>query len=474
LIRSALLPLCIAVALVTAGCLGGRPGDKTGAAASVPATVIELEHQDDGTRDVGRFAAAVRRLSHGTLEIRVRGNAYAGEIDYERSIIADVRAGRSAMGKVGARAWDLVGVKSFEPLVAPFAITSLAQEERVLRSPTARAMLASVRPLGLEGIAILPAELRYPVGVTRDALRPADFHDATVGIRPSGMARATFAALGGVARDIVPGGSYRGFDVVEQDTMTLSAAIGFANARSITANVPLWPRAQTIVMGRAGYDRLTDEQRNVLARAAAEAIAPQRRALEQDQATLLRGICRDAAPALLQAPPASVAALHRAVAPVLDGLRRDPAMAAALDAIDGMRAGSDALRCPPETATPAPADEPTPVDATWTADVTRAAYFAARPFDGEDHEANWGRLTMRLDKGRFRLENARFPGGHASGAYVVRDDELLMYPDASPNEGAGEIWRYRWSRYRGTLRLSRIDPQEVPTALLAVPWIEAG
>ena len=81
-----------------------------------------------------------------------------------------------------------MGDEDFTPLVTPFAITSLEQQERVLRSPAARNMLRSLGRPGLQGIALLPGELRYPAGVTRDAVRPADFRGATVGIRASGTA----------------------------------------------------------------------------------------------------------------------------------------------------------------------------------------------------------------------------------------------------------------------------------------------
>ena len=73
-----------------------------------------------------------------------------------------------------------MGDEDFTPLVTPFAITSLEQQERVLRFPAARNMLRSLGRPGLQGIALLPGELRYPAGVTRDAVRPADFRGATV------------------------------------------------------------------------------------------------------------------------------------------------------------------------------------------------------------------------------------------------------------------------------------------------------
>ena len=46
--------------------------------------------------------------------------------------------------------------------------------------------------------------------------------------------------------------------------------------RGVTANLPLWPRTQVVVMGQAAYDRLSDDQKHVLAKAARAAIGPSR------------------------------------------------------------------------------------------------------------------------------------------------------------------------------------------------------
>lgn len=464
------LPLRLActtalLAAIASGC-GGSPGDKSGASAREKVTVLELANHDNGPRDVGDFVAAVRRLSHGTLDIRIRSGVREEEVDYERAIIADVRRGRYALGKVGARAWDLAGVDSFAPLVAPFAITSMKQQERVLRSPLAREMLAGVERLGLRGVAILPGELRYPVGVSRDALSAADFRDAVVGIRPSGVADATFEALGGRARPVVAGAAYTSFDIVEQDVETLKGAAGLAEARSVTANLPLWPRAQTIVMGKAAYDRLSDEQRDALARAAIEAIGPATRTIADSNTGALSGLCGRDGLSLLSAAPKDAEGIRRAAAPVLADLRRGTGGAAALDAIDAMRSGTDTLRCG-DAPVAAPAEAvTTAVDGTWKADVTRKAYFAADP--GDDlNEENWGPQTLVLRNGRFTIENARFPADPTHGSYVVRGDRLVMHPDGEPG-----TWRYRWSRYRGTLRLRRGAPTDMPTALRALPWTE--
>jgi C4-dicarboxylate-binding protein DctP len=464
---------CWIVLLAATGC-GGGPADKAGGAGSDKVTVLQIASGDNGGRDIDIFMRTVSELSHGKLQIHERERSHADDVDYERRIVQDVRSGRVAMAKVSARAWDAVGVDDFTPLVAPFAITSLAQQERVLRSPIAGEMLGSVRRLGLRGIALLPGELRYPVGITRDAARPADFRGAVVGIRASSTAERTFAALGGRTRAFNADSSYDGLDLVEQDLQTLSGADGLPQVRSVTANLPLWPRTQAVVMNQAAYDRLTGEQKRILAAAARAAIVPSREAIVESGESGNAVVCTREEIALVRTTPADAAAFRRALEPVLARVRENTRTGAALAAIEGMRSGTDTVSCAGRRQQKLPAEHvKTKLDGTWKADVTRGAYFAARPDASEDDEAAWGPLRMTLDRGRFELKNARFPGHVTRGSYVVQRNRLLMSPEGTVQEGAGEIWHYRWSRYRDTIRLHRAARTDMPTALRAVPWVEA-
>jgi hypothetical protein len=90
----------------------------------------------------------------------------------------------------------------------------------------------------------------------------------------------------------------------------------------------------------------------------------------------------------------------------------------------------------------------------------------------EINPQNWGELTLRLSDGRVRYsqrnDRAEFA---ASGTYTTDGDAIKLHFDA-----LGETWGYRWSLYRGTLKLERDDslgtPPELhsPTPLLVNPW----
>lgn len=71
-----------------------------------------------------------------------------------------MRAGRAQLGWAGTRAWDSVGVRSFDALNAPFLVDSYAFEGDVLRGPAAKEMLAGASGAGVQPVALLPGPLR--------------------------------------------------------------------------------------------------------------------------------------------------------------------------------------------------------------------------------------------------------------------------------------------------------------------------
>src|SRR5712691_5019707 len=126
------LRLLVLVALLaTAGCQGSS-ANKAGGRASKP-LVLTLANGNPGDVDVGEWVRAVERLSRGSIRIDVRGEWRQGEVDGEVATIRDVRRGRVDLAKVGARAWDAVGVRSFDAVTAPFLVTTY-ELERILVS----------------------------------------------------------------------------------------------------------------------------------------------------------------------------------------------------------------------------------------------------------------------------------------------------------------------------------------------------
>jgi TRAP-type C4-dicarboxylate transport system substrate-binding protein len=333
--------LFIAVVLVTAaaGCAGSH-SDKAGGSASPKPVVLALATHDDDYA-YGTFAAAVERVSNGSMRIRVVNNWRDSDADYEKAIVSDVRAGKVPLGIVGVRVWDTLGVPSFRALVAPFLIDSLGLEGRALASGFAPRALEAVSRRGVIGVALLPGLLRRPFGITRALVRPRDYRGATIGVRRSGVASETIAALGGVARINAPS-DLSGLDGMEIDLLVISTDTIDRRSRPLTGNVVLWPKAQTIVMNRGAYARLTPGQREILRRAARAARSAELERDAHDERYLRSLLCTAGTLPVATATASDLAALRAKVAPVYRALERDPFTKAWMRQIARMRATSAA------------------------------------------------------------------------------------------------------------------------------------
>ena len=457
-----------ALALLVAGC-GSSSSKATGARAEQPVK-LTLANPNWGDSGVGDWMKAVERLSEGSIRIELRGDWRVEEAHAERGTFADLRAGKVDIAKIPARAWDTLGVTSFQALHAPFLVDSLELERRALTGPLGAEMLAGVREAGVEPLGALPGPLRFPLGVSRDLVDAAAYRGALIGSRPSALATETVAALGGRSVDIAAGA-----DITEMDgaDAALAEIDGFGYdgaARSVTVDAALWPRADTLVVNRDAWKHLSPAQREILTRAAREAVEPVMAQLRSVDRAGTQVLC-DRGFAFVRAGTAGIDELRRAVEPVYRRLESDAGTREALAGIRELKADAPAApvaRCGPDAAAPQPVSGP--LVGTWHVRATRALMAAADRSVGEALEDNYGDVTLVLGPdGRFNFRNARFPGELIGfGTWSSRGEVLEMKPGGSTSQGAGETWRYRWNLFRGSLVLRKLD-KVPPTALTVAP-----
>jgi TRAP-type C4-dicarboxylate transport system substrate-binding protein len=463
-----------AVALVVgAVACSGAGGDKAGGQAELPRTPVQpvgkpvtltLVTVDDTW--ASEFATAASRLSGGSIRIHVR---VGGEwlLDYERRLVDDVRAGKAELASVGARAWDRMGVTSFQGVVAPFLVDSLELQQRVLAGGRPARMLESVEPLGLVGVALLPGVLRRPLGVSRELVGPEDYAGTRFGIRLGRVAEATAKALRARPRPYRIG-ALGAADGAELDVATIVNNGYDKGARALTANVVLWARPETIVISRRAFLRLGPAQREVLRRAGREAAAPVRARIEREQREALAGLCQRGALRLASASPSELAALRAAVRPVYRELERDPGTRKLIAEIRRIKRGiaSEPLRCRAAVIAAAA------IEGRWSATATREQLLAA---GAEPKEVGPGQrtATLELDRGRWvaRLE----PNRSWTGTYAITGERtrfILRTCSHNPcDPGATAV--HEWSVYRDTLSLKPFGRSQL-WQLTAAPWTRAG
>src|SRR5829696_8784835 len=173
LTRAFTLLAAVAVALAVSACSGSGV-DKAGGTRTEPPVRLTLADHEDGPHDVQFWIEEVQRRSGGSLAIQVTNRWREEDIEYDKGTIADVQAGKVQLAKVAARAYDTVGVTSFQPLLAPLLIDNQTLEQGVLESDLAGQMLAGTSKLGLVGLAVLPTNLRKPLGLSRPLMAVED------------------------------------------------------------------------------------------------------------------------------------------------------------------------------------------------------------------------------------------------------------------------------------------------------------
>ena len=111
-------------------------------------------------QDVVIFARQVRQISGGRMKIRIMWEV-TQVTNPEPATVSLVRDGKVDLGWIGARAWDTLGVRSFQALQAPFLIDSYPLLDAVLASPMAGRMLAGLHQAGFTGLGLYPDQLRH-------------------------------------------------------------------------------------------------------------------------------------------------------------------------------------------------------------------------------------------------------------------------------------------------------------------------
>jgi TRAP-type C4-dicarboxylate transport system substrate-binding protein len=338
--RVVLVVVAAAAVGLAATRLGSEPSNRAGGVNRSKAVVLTLASHETGA-DTRAWAQAVRRLSHGSLRIVVKGNWRRSQVDYEKDTIADVRSGKVSLASIPVRAYDTIGVRSFQGLLAPFLIDSYALQDKVLASRLPTRMLSGVQRLGVVGVALLPGPLQKVLSIGGPTLAPSDYHPQEIAIHRSEVAASTFRALGTHSTELAgePGPQ---IGVIEADLVELVAnRYNLITAdETLPSNVSFWPRVVSVVMNDKAFAALTPAQRRVLERSAA-ALGPAMKRLEHDERGALAVICRGAKGpggfAFLTATPSNLAALRRAVTPVYRRLGRDDATRSVIASVEAMK-----------------------------------------------------------------------------------------------------------------------------------------
>ena len=483
----ALLLLTVLLLGAVSACSVGGDGDADKAGGSEAPEVLRLAVADDAEQPdapfARYFARRVSALSDGSVRVRVVWDA-AGQSSpgYELNIARLVHDGDFELGWMGSRAWDRMGITSFQALHAPFLVTDYGLLGRIATGPLAGRMLAGLDGHGFVGLGLVPEHLRYAFGVRSPLASVDDFAGARVRVRPSEAADALMRALG--AKPVHISGDDVAAAVADGEIEGAEASLG-TNSRDegenhLTVNLPLFPKTLTLFAGEDAYEQLDADEREAIRKAGRETAA-YAAAHPPSERALMRDFCDGSQ--LVSAVAASrgdLDALESAAQPVYTQLEEDADTKALIAAIRALKAASSAhtAAVPPAACTQTTRTvsgrkrSPSAVNGTYHWRVTEAgAQAAARavgaPPNADDEDIGIvGKMTLR--DGKWRMGDTE-PEKY-SGTYEIVGNHLVF-------DWGGETLTFEFSREGdATIELEPLPPMNAGDAVVwaGASWRRVG
>jgi len=416
--------------LLLAGCATSTPVGEGSGSPVGPRVLTFANGNDDVGQPLMDWSNQVKKSSGGTLTIEFKSSWRLGQSNYEQGAVQDVKAGKVDMAWIGARAFDKVGVKSFQALLAPMLVDSYALESKVLEQGIADRMLAGTDAIGLKGVGVLPGPLRKVLGVSKPFRATTDFKAQVVGIQDSGVAESTLRALGAEPRAVPSSAKLTGLDAYEQQLGSIAGNNYQSTAKYVTANLNLWPRPLVLVMNPKVFGSLDPAQQAALRGAAKATISGAITNASAEDASAVTLLCQGGM-TLTKASPGELAKIRTALGSVYQQLETDPQTKTDIDQITKLKAQVGAAAEAPTCSGVAPARQGDFPVGTFRTTLTKADALKGGP--NLAPEANHGVTVLDLVVKPGNLTILERMGGASapqkegfSGTYTVAADHIVI------------------------------------------------
>jgi TRAP-type C4-dicarboxylate transport system substrate-binding protein len=334
--------LAVIAALMVAGCGGPGTGKAGGAPATAPngTTTLTFASADPLPVDT-TFGTLVDQDSGGHL--RLRTVLYDGRaVGIDQTIAVDLQKGKLDVADVGSRAWESLGVLAFRAYQDPFLVTSRELLDAAVTGPVAAGLLATLKPAGITGLAIVPDSIRYLYS-TRPLTTLTQFNGAKIGINESATTSEVLSSLGATPVTEITGGP-PAVEALRDGTLTAiesspvnATENGYVLAAPyVVVNAPLFAKTTTFAVNSAQLAKLPARDAGWLRQAAQQAAATE--ATSTADRAMWGTLCGEGLKPLALTGP-QLTAWQNAEAPAYADLAGDSQTALAVDRIGGLATG---------------------------------------------------------------------------------------------------------------------------------------
>ena len=295
-----------------------------------------------GAAHLAEFVRQVKRVSgDGSIRIDTQLRAAGDETEaWNQAVLELVQAGDIDMALIPTRTWEGEGVTSLSALSAPFLVTNDEVLKQVVAPGFADPMLAGLTPLGLTGLALLPEGHRLLFSFGEPIETPGDLNGKVVRAPRSAATDEVLRSFGAVPKPL-PGSLFTqalAENAVGATETSFARAGGLTKPTTVTGNLVLYPKINTLVVNQDRWNGLTASERRVLEQAAD---ATRAWATESMPATAAEAAAYcHAGGTIFTAPVEGIAAFKAAVAPMIARLETDPETKALIAKIRSLNAST--------------------------------------------------------------------------------------------------------------------------------------
>jgi TRAP-type C4-dicarboxylate transport system substrate-binding protein len=410
-----LVAVALGASLALAGCATSAAGDRSGG----DTVHLQLATIDDGGVGLGEaFVRELGTVSGGRITADVSLNYGEGAPDAESRLVSAIASGEIDGGWPATRAFAEAGIRGLAAVDAPLRITSDDAVDALVSGSADERIRETLEGTGVAALALQADDLRRPFSVTDPLVDLEDWQGTTFRTFNSPVQTATVKALGATPvragvlwKDQIADGTLDGGEYAVRYFEGSDWVATPNTPWSLPTNVVLWPKVAVISLSRQRFDSLTGPQQAWVREAAANASREVSAQLSaQTQSQQAQQMCADGV-RFEAATTEQLAGLVKAVEPVVQGLREDPAEKALMAIVDGIaaeHADADALDvpmpCPAPTVVAATPSGP-PSAATIQDGVYRTEIPATRVKEaGVSNAGGWsGTWTRTIHDGTYAV-----------------------------------------------------------------------